>query len=282
MNLARHASVLWRFRRVTAGGVVLGVVLAILGSYHVSPSGLTPRGSETWSAVSSILVTQPGFPEGRVTLPESQIDSAVTSDGQQAVEPDAAPKDQVEFADPARLAGLGDLYSKFLTSDEVLSRVPEHPTAAQVMASPFAGSQGGLLLPVVQLTTLAQTGPKAQRLNLSVYKALRGFMDEQAAANHIVRAKRVELKLLVAPEVSLASGPKPTASVLAFLLVLLGTVAVTHLLEALRTRREAVALASIEWDTPGAGFVDEPDDMQEHYANNSSQPAEIAGRRSKR
>ena len=46
------------------------------------------------------------------------------------------------------------------------------------------------------------------------------------------------------------SGPKPTASVLAFMLVLLGTVAVTHLLEALRGRREAVALASIRWDAP--------------------------------
>src|SRR3954453_1783060 len=154
MNLGRHATVLWRFRRVTIAGVILGIVLAVLASYSVSSSGLTPRGTETWSAVSSILVTQPGFPEGRVTLPEKQINDAVAVDGSSVTEKDSAPKDQVEFADPARLSGLGDLYSKFLTSDEVLRRVKEHPNPAQVQASPFASSQGGLLLPVVQLTTL--------------------------------------------------------------------------------------------------------------------------------
>ena len=68
MNLGRHAGVLWRFRLVTAVGV------ASACSSHSSPPSegirrLSPRGSETWTAISSILVTQPGFPEGRVTLP---------------------------------------------------------------------------------------------------------------------------------------------------------------------------------------------------------------------
>jgi hypothetical protein len=267
MNLARHASVLWRFRRVTAAGVILGIVLAVLASYRISSSGLEPRGSETWSAVSSILVTQPGFPEGRVTLPEKQIEDAVTTEGADAVTEDASPSDQVEFADPARLAALGDLYSKFLTSDEVLSRVPEHPTAAQVIASPFASSQGGLLLPVVQLTTMGPTAASAQRINLNTYKALLDFIEERAKANEIPRAKRVELELLVSPELTLVSGPKPTASVLIFMLVLLGTVAVTHLLEALRNRRQAVELATIvEWDAPTSA-LDDDRDVDEAFSN---------------
>jgi hypothetical protein len=257
MNLARHASVLWRFRRVVAAGVILGIVLAVLASFRVSSSGLEPRGVETWSANSQILVTQPGFPEGRVTLPEKQIDDALTTDGKQAVEENAAPKDQVDFADPARLAALGDLYSKFLTSDEVLSRVPGHPPTAAVTASPFASSQGGLLLPVVQLTTMGPSAEAAQRLNVDAFNALLEFLEERQAANDIARADRVELQMIVRPEMTLMAGRKPTASILVFMLVLLGTVAVTHLLEALRNRREASALAIVDWEAPRS-LLDEP------------------------
>src|SRR5215218_9776764 len=125
MNLARHAAVLWRFRSVAAGGLAIGILLAVLASYQV-PS-FEPRGSETWTGTSRILVTQPGFPEGRVTLPTATVDDALTAQGDEV---DATePKDQVTFADPARLSGLADLYAKFLTSDEVLSGVRGEPTA---------------------------------------------------------------------------------------------------------------------------------------------------------
>jgi hypothetical protein len=248
MNLSRHASVLWRFRRVTAAGVILGIALAVFASYSIGSNGLTPRGSESWSAVSQVLVTQPGFPEGRVTLPEKQIDDALTATGEPAVEENADPKDQVEFADPARLGYLGDVYAKFVTSDEVLSRVPGHPVPAQVQASSFASAQGGALLPVIQLTTLGATPDAANKMNHDVYTALSDFLQERQKANEIGSAGRIELQMLVSPDVTLMSGRKPTASVLVFMLVLLGTVAVTHLLEALRNRRESETLAIVDWD----------------------------------
>jgi hypothetical protein len=276
MNLSRHASVLWRFRRVTVAGIVIGIVLAIFASYRVSTNGLEPRGSETWSAVSSILVTQPGFPEGRVTLPEAQIGVGVTTDGQEAID-GSEPKDQLEFADPARLAYQADLYSKFLTSDDVLRRVPEQPMPAQVMASPFASAMGGQVLPVIQLTTMGPSAEGAHTINRHVFEALNEFIEERAAANDIPRAKRIELKVLSAPEVTLMSGPKPTMSVLAFMLVMLATVAITHLLEALRNRRQSeAALATIvDWDAPTASLDD-------HRNGRAAEPAaELAGRRNR-
>ena len=283
MNLARHASVLWRFRRVTAAGVVLALALAILASYSVSSTGLQPRGAETWNAVSQILVTQPGFPEGRVTLPAKQLDDALTSDGQEAVEENADPKDQVDFADPARLAALGDLYSKFLTSDEVLSRVPGHPPAAAVSASPYASSQGGLLLPVVQLTAMGPTAQAAQQLNGRVYKALLDYLEERQAANGIARADRVELQLLVRPETMLMAGRKPTASILVFMLVLLGTVAVTHLLESLRLRRAEAALAIVDWEAPASMLDRRPNGASEPFAaERPDADSMIAGRQARR
>ena len=259
MNLARHASVLWRYRVITAAGVFIGVLFAIAASYKVTTGGLEKRGTEVWSATSQILVTQPGFPEGRVTLPEQQTGDAVTTDGLPASRERSTPSDQVEFADPGRLAALGDLYSKFLTSDEVLSRVPERPTFAQVIASPFASAQGGQLLPVIELKTMAPTGERAFAMNRNTYKALLAYLEDRQRANEIPVARRVELKMIVRPTVALVSGSKPTASVLVFLLVMLGTVAVTHLLEAIRNRREQEAMDVLvqmeadEFETPQAG-----------------------------
>jgi hypothetical protein len=259
MNLARHASVLWRFRRVTAGGVVIGLILAFLAYYDVGAG--KPRGTETWSAVSQILVTQPGSPEFRVTLPEQQLGVAPTTEAGQTTEDAGKTDDQVQFADPGRLAALADLYSKFLTSDEVLRRVPEHPPVAAINASPFASSQGGQILPVIQLTTMAPTAKLARDVNVNTYKSLVELIDERAKQD---KFERVRLQLLVAPAVSLTDKPKPTMSVLVFMLVMLGTVAVAHLLEALRNRRQAQSLdAIVDWDAPGSGLVDVSDPHRE-------------------
>ena len=223
---------------MTAAGIFIGVVLALAASYKLTTDGLEPRGVEIWSATSQILVTQPGFPEGRVTLPEQQTGDAVTAEGERASRVRPTPSDQVEFADPGRLAALGDLYSKFLTSDEVLRRVPERPSFGQVMASPFASARAASCCPVIELKTMAPSGERAFAMNRNTYKALLEFLEDRQRANEIPVARRVELKMIVRPSVALISGSKPTASVLVFLLVLLGTVAFTHLLEALRARRE--------------------------------------------
>jgi hypothetical protein len=253
VDLSRHAAVLWRFRTVAAAGVALGVFLAILASYQPTWDGgpaLRARGIETWTATSSILVTQPGFPEGRVTLPTKQLGDVTTSQGDPAVAPQAPPKDQVEFADPGRLAGLADLYSKFLTSDQVLERVPGHPTGAQVQASPFSSAQGGMVLPVIQLTAVSLSSDSARKLNQEVFNSLRAVLAEKQAENQIGRGKRVEVTFIDAPQAALTAGRKHTASILALLLCLLGTVAVTHLLAAVRDRRTTDdVLASLEpWD----------------------------------
>jgi hypothetical protein len=277
MNLARHASVLWRFRLVAVAGLTIGIVLAILASYKVGFDGgpsLTPRGSETWTATSSILVTQPGFPEGRVTLPEEQTEAAVTAGGEPIEEDE--PKDQVTFADPARLSGLADLYAKFLTSDDVLQHVPGRPKAAQVTASPFLASSGGVVLPVIQLATDAPSSPGAKQLNQQVFKSLSSLIEDQQVANGIGKGQRVEVKLIDAPESVLTSPRKKTAAILALFLCLLGTVAVAHLLEGLRPRPTDPIDGIVDWDLPLAG---EPDPDDEVEPQPRTQAFEFTGRR---
>jgi hypothetical protein len=273
MNLARHASVLWRFRWVTIGGFTIGLVLAVLAAYQPSSSGLTPRGSETWTATSSILVTQPGFPEGRVTLPEAQVDGATTADGESVDEPE--PKDQVTFADPARLSGLADLYAKFLTSDDVLGRVPGRPKAEQITASPFLASSGGLVLPVIQLTADAPTSAGARTLNEQVFKSLSSLIEEQQEANQIGTGQRIEVKLIDPPKSTLTAARKKTASILVLLLCLLGTVAVAHLLEGLRPRPDDSMDGIVDWDLA----LDEEESPQVEAEQDAPRPYVFAGRR---
>jgi hypothetical protein len=276
MNLARHASVLWRFRMVTIAGFTIGIVLAVLAAYQPTfggGPGLTPRGSETWTATSSILVTQPGFPEGRVTLPEEQLDSAATAEGERVEEDD--PKNQVTFADPARLSGLADLYAKFLTSDDVLGRVPGRPKAAQITASPFLASSGGVVLPVIQLTADAPTRAGARKLNEQVFRSLSSLIEEQQVANAIGAGQRVAVKLIDAPEATLTAARKKTASILVLLICILGTVAVAHLLEALRPRPEDTMDGIVDWDLP----LDGDDEAVADEHEDRSRPYVFSGRR---
>ncbi len=230
MDLAQHAAVLWRFRAVVAGGIALGIVLAILASYQV-PS-FSPRGSETWSSESSLLVTQQGFPEGRVTLPTAPIENP---DGT-LVQPDT--EGRQEFADPDRLSALASLYAQLAFSDRVRQRLPEKPTAAQIQAAPIEGT-ASTQLPVIKLTTFAATAASARALNTHTVEALGKVLASEQERNNITPRQRVQLSSLNAPTVPVKTeGRSHTASIIAFLLCLLGSLAVAHLLAALRDRQE--------------------------------------------
>jgi hypothetical protein len=228
MNLARHAGVLWRFRVITATGILLGTFFAIAASYKLTTDGLVARGSSTFSSRSQILVTQDGFPEGRVVLPTGPVTGS-TSDT-----PKADPE-RLEFADPARFMALADLYTKLLLSDDVRRRIPERPNEKQIVASPLPAVSGAPILPIIQLDVTAGTAAGATQLNKHVVSALRGLLVEQQNRNDISPGQSVKISTLNAPSTgALTTGPSHTASILVFLLFMIGTVALTHLLESLR------------------------------------------------
>src|SRR5215213_5112070 len=142
MDLGQHAAVLWRFRAVVAGGLALGILLAFLAAYQVSWDGgpsIRHRGTETWSSDSSLLVTQPGAPELRSTFPET------VNRGEQ------------QFAAPERFSALANFYSELALSDRVRSRLPERPKLGQIEAHPVEGASGQPILPVIKLTTFAES-----------------------------------------------------------------------------------------------------------------------------
>lgn len=239
MSLDRHIRVLWRYRAVTIVGILLGLVLAFLAAFKVSPDGLERRGSETWSSSSRILVTQRGFPWGRVTLPAA-------ADPAQSVAGVTAPTGgdrQQQYADPTRFVNLAMLYSVISYSDQVRENLPGKVAPEQIEAVPLDATGGGDILPVITLTTIGAAPSHAIELNRLTFEGLRdSLVAEQEQAKIPVR-ERVVLEPLNEPSAPMMiSGRAPTASVLALVLSLALTLALVHVLEALRlgrTRRSA-------------------------------------------
>jgi hypothetical protein len=260
MDLARHARVLWRYRWVTAGGILLGIVLAVLASYKVTTSGLEPRGSSIYTSESQLLVTQAGFPEGRSVLPTPPPTDGLTP---QPTENDK----ELQFADPSRFMTLADLYSTLIVSDEARSLIPEKPAASQIIASPLPAVSGVPVLPIIELTTTADTAAGAQALNTHTADALRQLLKGRQAKADISPAQSVQIQTVNAPSPGTLTGrPSHAGSILALLLCLIGTVALTHLLEMLRTRRED-DLDNVDLDWVLDEDVDEKQDADEEAAD---------------
>lgn len=263
MNLERHLNVLWRHRLVALGGVLLGALLAFLAAYQL-PS-LERRGSESWSVESHILVTQSGFPEGRITL--SNTPSAASPDaglsGRRTPVPDGGGQ---SFADPVRLSSLALLYSVIADSDRVRSKLPGNPRRGQIEANALdATGNGTTFLPIMQLTTTARSADAARSLNVASYQAFKAELESEQKANEIPHRDRIRLSILNRPSNPLmVSGPTFTPSILAFLLCCLGGLAAAHILEALSLRRVASESAGDAAVFPPAGAgepVPEPPEL---------------------
>jgi hypothetical protein len=249
MNLARHAAVLWRFRAVTAAGLLLGIFLAILASYSITTHGLVARGTATYSSQSQLLVTQDGFPEGRVVLPTVPITGSTADGATPKVDPN-----KLEFADPNRFLALADLYTKLVVSDDVRRLIPEHPSAAQIDASPLPAVSGAPILPIIQLTVQSVSAQGATQLNENTIEALRKLLAAQQAKNGISPAQSVQIRTLSVPSAgALTASPSHTASILALLLCIIGTIAVTHILASLRPQVAPSEMDEVELDWALAG-----------------------------
>ena len=227
MDLRRHIRVLWRHRLALAVGILVGSALAVLVGYHVQPGKsppITPRGQEEWMSVSRLLVTQKGFPEGRVTLP-----ATVTTD------PGKAAARGLQFADPARFQGLASLYAVLASSDQVRALLRERPERRQITALVVDPDGPGSLssLPVIELSTLASSPAAARKLNVNTVAALRRVLTEQQNANRIDDGSRVRLDSLDFPSAAiLVTGRSHMASIVVFMIALLGAIGFAQLLEA--------------------------------------------------
>lgn len=268
MDLRRHIQVLWRFKAIVLGGVALGVVMAILASFSVSFSGgpkLEWRSDQTYGSVSTLFVTQTGFPWGRVTLPEPALLGADPTIEQ----PDPATMDEKtrrEYAAPERFSDLAVVYSYLARSDQVRALIRPQTAPDQILITPIQNPSTGAGLPLLLIETHAKSQEMAVKVNEASIEALRQYLREQQNEADIPDGARVRIQVLNPPmPAGVTEGRTYMGSVIALILAIAGAIALAYLLENLRSSREQ---ASNGWNPPwpvatngnGHGAVLDPED----------------------
>lgn len=232
MDLQLYLRVLWRFKILVAAGLLLACALAFLSLVKVSFEGgsvsFPYRQAETWASEATLLVTQPGFPEGR-SITELYRFSVDPATGREVAEP--------IFASSDRFADLASLYAQLATSDSVMRLMLEDgPVDGAIAAQPLE-SPDGSTLPLIQISAAAESPDVAQSLAQREVDAFLSFLEDEQQRSDISRDDRIAVSLVEAPqEATLVVPRKMTRPIVIFLATMIAVLGLAFVLENLRPR----------------------------------------------
>jgi len=218
-----YSRVLWRFRLLVLLGLVLAMALAVLSLVRVGTDGATYRATELWSSTTRLLVTQTGFPEGRLY----------------AQQPPDAVHPSVPVADPGRFNNLAILYAELATSDPVRALMRrDGPMRGKIIATPLvAGGEFKTQLPMIDLTAIGTSPASAIALAQRGADALTTYIEDEQRASNVPVGDRAVLQQVVRPTRALIFQPRSkTMPIVVFLAVMFVTIGLAFLLENLRPR----------------------------------------------
>lgn len=243
MDLALFANVLWRSRLVVLAGFLIACAAAVFAIARVEINRNHPRlvyrDPVVYQSTVQMLVTQPGFPEGRsvfnttpITLPSGQVDNPT-------------------FADPSRFTELAALYSQLVMGNVESQRVfgslkPPHHEA--IIASPMTAPGGTSgVLPVIQITGVAPSPTKAVALANRAATSFSKYLAERQKATGVAESDRVIIDRFAGPLRPTVYLPrKKTGAIFVFVLILMLTVTAVFIREKARIRRTAAETAEEE------------------------------------
>lgn len=237
MDFRLYASVLWRFRLLVVVGCLLALTLATLSIVKVSPDGLAYRQGELYSSATRVLVTQQGFPWGRLLAQDPSLD------------PETELKRLgIPLADPNRLNTLTILYAELATSDPVLRQMRrDGPIRGKVIASPVVVQDGRYTLPLIDLIAIAPSPRGAMELAARSANALQTYITNQQQANEVPKADRVIVEQVERPRAAEVFQPRSkTMPAVIFLTVMFAAVGLAFMLENLRPRARPGTPAELE------------------------------------
>ena len=231
MDLNLYFRVLWRFRLIVAAGFVLAIALSFASVAKVGANGsISYRQQQTWQGTTRLFVTQQGFPWGRTVLPgdPTSVPSPSTASG-------------IQFADPTRLASIATYYAALINGDLIQRQIrtgfpPNTVLSATAVTDPATNSP----LALVDVTGTAHTRAQARSVSQEGANLFRSYIAHQQASVGIPSKQRILLQV-VSTKATVIAGRKKTLAIVAFLAVLVATIALTFVLENLRPRIQAVA-----------------------------------------
>ena len=174
MDFDRLVQSILRHRLGRRAGFAAAVVLAFLSYMSVNPFRspmLEHRKEAFWASAVTLQVTQAGFPEGRVTVPVS--------------------------ADPGRLLGLAQLYTKLVNTDPVRKKMPK-PIYGSLSTEQLLTPQQDAL-PLLKLTAVSRLGAKSLRRVRTQAAAFASFILANQARSKVPPKQRIELHVVSGP-----------------------------------------------------------------------------------
>lgn len=227
MDLRLFGRILWRFKLLMIVATLLATTLAILSVVRVSADGLKYRQTELWTSSTRLLVTQQGFPWGRLLASDPEADPAAE-----------ATRLGIPLADPNRLNTLTILYAELATSDPVRRLLRQQgPIGGKIIAAPVVVQDGRYTLPLIDLITIATTPRRAMALAERSATAFRTYLTDQQRANAVPEADRVVVQEVMRPRRAEIYRPRSkTMPLVIFLAVMFGSMGVAFLLENMRPR----------------------------------------------
>ena len=175
MDLQLFGRVIWRFRLLVIVGLLVAVFLATLSLCKIGPHGLKYRGAEQWVSYSRVLVTESGFPEGKLSL----------SGG----------------ADPTRFIQLAIIYSNFTNTDSVqrmLAKPTPLPGSVEAAAVPVTPGSTDVL-PIISIAGLSDSQAHANELTARATSALIDYVHQQQRMHDIAEKDLVQLQVIQKP-----------------------------------------------------------------------------------
>lgn len=227
MDFQLYVRVLWRFKLLFLLGLILAIALATLSLVRVSADGLTYRQTELWSSSTRLLITQKGFPTGRLLAQDPSLDPA-----------QEAARLGIPLADPNRLNNLTILYAELATSDPVLRQMRRNgPIRGTIIATPVVVQDGRYTLPLIDIVAIASTPLSAINLSLRGATAFQTYLERNQQANHVPSTDRVLVEQVQRPrKAEVFQARSKTMPVVIFLAVMFAAVGLAFLLENLRPR----------------------------------------------
>jgi hypothetical protein len=222
MDLQLFGRVVWRFRLMVIVGTLVAIFLATLSLCKIGPHGLTYRGSEEWVSYSRVLVTESGFPEGKLSL----------SGG----------------ADPTRFIQLAIIYSNFTHTDSVARKLAKPtPLPGSVEAAAVPVTPGSTdVLPIISVAGLSDSGAHSRELTTRATAALISYVRQQQQVHGISEKDLVQLQVIQKPGLpKMLKGRSKTMPIVVFMGVMSVVIGLAFALENARPRARAVADAPV-------------------------------------
>jgi hypothetical protein len=231
VDLSLYSRVLWRFRALVALGLLLAMGLAFLSYARVTLAHGRPvvsyRQGEVWASTTRLLVTQPGFQEGRVA----------------AGGPDSNGTAYVPAATPQWLATLAQVYQQLANSDAVqLAFKRDQTVHGSMNAVAEYDANQRQAVPVLDINGLGPTPLDATYAGRRGAEIFMNYFKRQQAASGVSAPNRVQLTVLNdARGAQLVTKRKKTLPIVVFVTVLAAALGLCFILENLRPRIRAVA-----------------------------------------